>query len=1152
MSDEKSEDFLTQTKVILRENLDILGSKDMHNPQVQRKFYRNKTLMVFLVFLMDTKDIELDALLVEIFFKMCSQVAGREALLRTEHFMDGLKDLQRSSVKRSIETESMLFTVVQKLREHGKESRVGKLDPSFRRKSTAPLKTINAGIKSSLIVLKLDGVESAEDQEDIKKILVEVPGVLSFYFDSKNRDRVNIRAKENVSPLRLAAAISNAGNFLCYLVKKREGDQNENGEDLLLLKPEEGGNLDLSYFPDETIYDGNAPALVNTSFSVGAGVVNTAASWISAAAGLIRRPFWKLIPEKMEWMYKGPGQSSADKEEYLLGKPIDKTFEESHRLGGSIVDATPAPLLGKIRSESRVDVDLARKVTEDPLVKIRLAERDKLKHARDKYIAQNLGKKNQDKHVKQDDSIDDILHGKLRRFFEVTDADANMDYDYSITQIPGSRRRDWQTIAIQATTLLTKNQVEEKNQIIPDPSAMCLVTILLLLVFQEDATVLHPLENVKEYLLIRIPGNEDEKAPLEDIPVLRIRQRQGNATVLRVKPTSEGTAAVHLVVIIGKITRFRRKMTVLHHHVSRKNQKTKENVVPPRGETEKKQRSPGMHHEGTGWILEMTDQEEDLLQGLRAERIGLMGLELGLVLLITTGNEVLITVGVYEMVSVMRKPVYMTLPSTAHRVQIMVRRDNVSDENNDDDGGTRGVDFRVYDREPDQSEIPEALYLDASSSDDEIYEPTEDSDDFANCRPRYRVETVSKNFVDYHNMRQMGAGRFEYYGVEPEYATRYLLTHNMLSEQMIRLDRVDKIFSAEWLSDRQVVFGTKCNKLMVYNAMHRKVERIPSLARPTLASVGNNVRKRRKLEQLTALVSEPRDVKGGIHAVRINKSRTLLVTGGQQSCDVAVYALPTFDPVFVGAGAHDDLIFDIAWIDEQVFVSGSRDSSLAMWKVNSKDLRPAGGEDMPRCELRAPILKRKCKMGEKVRTMGFNSKYPEIVAISMNAFLHIFDPFTLKQKYSRRLPHLVENVCIAVDEVKDLYAIGSKSHTTLIDGRTLTSTDKISSRMHGWGIRSLSFLGDLLTMGTGNGQISFYDLRARKYLESSIHTGRFVTLKTSSGTVLSNDPSPEALNGVDPQPAIYTHCYDYSGTRLFAAGGPLQVGSQGNYASVWQ
>ena len=35
-------------------------------------------------------------------------------------------------------------------------------------------------------------------------------------------------------------------------------------------------------------------------------------------------------------------------------------------------------------------------------------------------------------------------------------------------------------------------------------------------------------------------------------------------------------------------------------------------------------------------------------------------------------------------------------------------------------------------------------------------------------------------------------------------------------------------------------------------------------------------------------------------------------------------------------------------------------------------------------------------------------------------------------------------------------------------------------------------------------------------------------------------------------PAIYTHCYDASGTRLFAAGGPLQCGLKGNYIGLWQ
>lgn len=35
-------------------------------------------------------------------------------------------------------------------------------------------------------------------------------------------------------------------------------------------------------------------------------------------------------------------------------------------------------------------------------------------------------------------------------------------------------------------------------------------------------------------------------------------------------------------------------------------------------------------------------------------------------------------------------------------------------------------------------------------------------------------------------------------------------------------------------------------------------------------------------------------------------------------------------------------------------------------------------------------------------------------------------------------------------------------------------------------------------------------------------------------------------------PAIYTHCYDYSGTRLFSAGGPLPANLCGNYAGLWQ
>lgn len=66
---------------------------------------------------------------------------------------------------------------------------------------------------------------------------------------------------------------------------------------------------------------------------------------------------------------------------------------------------------------------------------------------------------------------------------------------------------------------------------------------------------------------------------------------------------------------------------------------------------------------------------------------------------------------------------------------------------------------------------------------------------------------------------------------------------------------------------------------------------------------------------------------------------------------------------------------------------------------------------------------------------------------------------------------------------------------------------KNSTYQSGWmiaGIRSASFQTDTLTIGTGLGMIMFYDLRANKYLESSINSTRTVVLKASRGYVVSN------------------------------------------------
>lgn len=161
----------------------------------------------------------------------------------------------------------------------------------------------------------------------------------------------------------------------------------------------------------------------------------------------------------------------------------------------------------------------------------------------------------------------------------------------------------------------------------------------------------------------------------------------------------------------------------------------------------------------------------------------------------------------------------------------------------------------------------------------------------------------------------------------------------------------------------------------------------------------------------------------------------------------------------------------------------------------------------------------------------------------MNGFIHLFNAETFSQvqllcknvtinidfiifwqTLSRKLPNCQDNVCIAC-QPEGLYAVGCRSYTLLLDPRTLQvikspscllhnswlicccffnwqAVKKIASRYSGCGIRSASFQGNTLTVGTGLGMLMFYDVRAGKYLESSINASRTVVLKASKGYVV--------------------------------------------------
>lgn len=88
----------------------------------------------------------------------------------------------------------------------------------------------------------------------------------------------------------------------------------------------------------------------------------------------------------------------------------------------------------------------------------------------------------------------------------------------------------------------------------------------------------------------------------------------------------------------------------------------------------------------------------------------------------------------------------------------------------------------------------------------------EDSDSDEEPVPvQKEVLNTSYNFVDFVRSRELLSR--EARSISSDYGSRHILTHEMFKERAINLGNMNKVFCSQWLTDRQVVFGTKCNKV---------------------------------------------------------------------------------------------------------------------------------------------------------------------------------------------------------------------------------------------------------------------------------------------------------------------------------------------------
>ncbi|KAG0379916.1 DDB1- and CUL4-associated factor 12 [Mortierella sp. AD032] len=287
----------------------------------------------------------------------------------------------------------------------------------------------------------------------------------------------------------------------------------------------------------------------------------------------------------------------------------------------------------------------------------------------------------------------------------------------------------------------------------------------------------------------------------------------------------------------------------------------------------------------------------------------------------------------------------------------------------------------------------------------------------------------------------------------------------------------------------------------------------------------------------------------GVRSLSINPSRTLLAIGAGEPFQVTVYSIPEYEPVGIMYG-HADLVFSLTWVTDTVLVSGSRDGSMRVWSMDSPVMTSLPSVTVP-IEVRFPVLSRE-EERTKVRDLSLNKGTGQLMTLTTEGFVKLWDRDNYIQISKFKLARSTETVCLTSNADANLFAVGSQSHVTIIDPRTSGLVHETESCDEGWGVRALDFKSHIITTGGGFGRLGYYDLRAQRYLDG-FDNGQSNRRYQEIGTGWLNRDTAYAgsISGITIRNAVYTMQYDSTGTRLFAAGGPLQLGLCGSYAGLW-
>ncbi|KAJ3177812.1 DDB1- and CUL4-associated factor 12 [Gaertneriomyces sp. JEL0708] len=424
----------------------------------------------------------------------------------------------------------------------------------------------------------------------------------------------------------------------------------------------------------------------------------------------------------------------------------------------------------------------------------------------------------------------------------------------------------------------------------------------------------------------------------------------------------------------------------------------------------------------------------------------------------------------------------------------------------------------------------------------------------------------------------------------------------------------DKVFAAEWLDDRQVLVGTKCGQLVVIDsATGRRVDvplandiygessmalcnagRSPSIefenrlsaSRPSVSS---------DRHQAQEPLSDPDPP--SVRSICMSPCGNLLAVS--RGSEIQILSLPELSPVGL-LHAHTDVIFSLDWISDTILVSGGRDGSVRFWdtaaissspsvSLSSLSLSPSlfPTSSLPTL---AP-LPNTINHSHRVRALTYSPQTSTLLTLTTTSKVKLYSlsaarPLPL---FSHTLPRTRDPTCSVFSSTQNTFIVGSADRLHFIDPRAPDLTHVVRAFDDDNGVRSLATTGSVVAVGSGGGFVSFYDLRAGKYIEWE-ENGYVSTLRTTpksaynapafsplhpavtmSTESLAADvpthveegyttylPAPPATPHFDPThdtvfespTAIYALGFSRCGGRLVAAGGPLHVNVGGCMGGV--